>query len=129
MSNLSEEEVIEKIKHLIKSSNDRTDLLSYLDKKTKESLQGLLDLYQQEKEKNKELELDLEEMTKSNEHKKEHWVHKAVLNSYINKDKIKIFIEENTKHISFGEQDTYLQGQRDENDEIMDKLLELLEEE
>lgn len=49
--------------------------------------------------------------------------------NYISKDKIKIFIEENTKHISFGEQDTYLQGQRDENDEIMDKLLELLEEE
>jgi len=61
---------------------------------------------------------------------KEYLIPKSTINLlYISKDKIKIFIEENTKHISFGEQDTYLQGQRDENDEIMDKLLELLEEE
>lgn len=45
---------------------------------------------------------------------------------YVSRDKIKQFIEENTKYISFGEQDTYLQGQRDENDELMDKLEELL---
>ena len=41
-----------------------------------------------------ELTLDLEEMTKSNNHKKENWVHKSILNSYISKDKIKAKIEE-----------------------------------
>jgi hypothetical protein len=41
-----------------------------------------------------ELTLDLEEMTKSNNHKKENWVHKSILNSYVSKDKIKAKIEE-----------------------------------
>ena len=41
-----------------------------------------------------ELTLDLEEMTKSNNHKKENWVHKNILNSYVSKDKIKAKIEE-----------------------------------
>ena len=44
--------------------------------------------YEQQKEI-KELTLDLEEMTKSNNHKLENWVHKNILNSYVSKDKIK----------------------------------------
>ena len=44
--------------------------------------------YEQQKEI-KELTLDLEEMTKSNNHKLENWVHKNILNSYVRKDKIK----------------------------------------
>lgn len=87
---MSEEEIIKKLKYLVSEYNRTAQLYSdfFIDKKDIESIQGLLDLYNKEKEKNKILELDLEEMTKSNEHKKEHWVHKAVLNSYISKDKI-----------------------------------------
>lgn len=44
-----------------------------------------------------ELTLDLEEMTKSNNHKKENWVHKNILNSYISKDKIKEKIKKQKK--------------------------------
>ena len=43
---------------------------------------------------NEELKLDLHEMTISNEHKKKEWIHKAILNSYIPKQKIKDKIEE-----------------------------------
>ncbi len=43
-------------------------------------IETLLTAYEKEIE---ELTLDLEEMTKSNNHKKENWVHKSILNSYV----------------------------------------------
>lgn len=51
MSNLSEEEIIKNIKEMIQWSDHNT---------YKMALQGLLDLYKQEKEKNKELQYKLE---------------------------------------------------------------------
>jgi len=42
----------------------------------------------------RELEKDLHEMTISNNHKKENWIHKNCLNDYIPKSKIKEKIEE-----------------------------------
>ena len=42
----------------------------------------------------RELEKDLHEMTISNNHKKENWIHKNCLNDYIPKTKIKEKIEE-----------------------------------
>ena len=85
---MSEEEIIEKIKHLIKSSNDRTDLLSYLDEKTKESLQGLLDLYNKEKEKNKELQYKLELEKIDNKYNQEERDEETIL-KYKIREKIK----------------------------------------
>lgn len=120
MSNLSEDEIIKEIEEWQKYDINYTNLSEYDSKNLHNAIQGLLDLYQQEKEKNKELELDLEEMTKSNEHKKEHWVHKAVLNSYISKDKIREKIKEYD-----GLKEMDLQAY----EEQIKPLLELLEEE
>lgn len=53
MSELSEEEIIEIVKKEIVNT--------YAERKAK-ALQGLLDLYNKEKEKNKELEKDISEM-------------------------------------------------------------------
>ena len=47
------------------------------------------DIFYEQQKEIKELTLDLEEMTKSNNHKLENWVHKNILNSYISKDKIR----------------------------------------
>lgn len=49
----------------------------------------LLNLIEKLQKENEELKLGLREMTISNEHKKKEWVHKAILNSYIPKQKIK----------------------------------------
>ena len=46
------------------------------------TIKNLIDKQSKEIE---ELTLDLEEMTKSNNHKKENWVHKSILNSYVSK--------------------------------------------
>lgn len=75
-------------------------LLNLVDKQQKEIeekttiiMAGAEKVKQLEKEV-EELNLDLEEMTKSNNHKKENWVHKNILNSYISKDKIREKIKE-----------------------------------
>lgn len=47
------------------------------------------DIFYEQQKEIKELTLDLEEMTKSNNHKLENWVHKNILNSYISKHKIR----------------------------------------
>lgn len=52
------------------------------------------DIFYEQQKEIKELTLDLEEMTKSNNHKLEYWVHKNILNSYISKHKIREKIEE-----------------------------------
>jgi hypothetical protein len=52
------------------------------------------DIFYEQQKEIKELTLDLEEMTKSNNHKLENWVHKNILNSYISKHKIREKIEE-----------------------------------
>lgn len=52
------------------------------------------DIFYEQQKEIKELTLDLEEMTKSNNHKLENWVHKNILNSYISKYKIREKIEE-----------------------------------
>ena len=54
----------------------------------------VLNIIEKQSKEIEELTLDLEEMTKSNNHKKENWVHKDILNSYVSKDKIKAKIEE-----------------------------------
>ena len=59
-----------------------------IEEKTTIIMAGAKKVKQLEKEI-EELTLGLEEMTKSNNHKKENWVHKNILDSYISKDKIK----------------------------------------
>ena len=61
---------------------------------TTEEAKILLNLIEKQQKEIEELKLDLHEMTISNNHKKENWVCKEVLNSYIRKDKIKAKIEE-----------------------------------
>ena len=84
---MSEEEIIEIIKDFldlreIHSSDAMTkSFLSIY----KEAIQGLLDLYNNEKEKNKELEDELEDWK---------FTTKYVENNYISKDKINLKIEE-----------------------------------
>lgn len=106
MNNMSEEEIIKNIKEMIQWSDHNT---------YKIALQGILDLYEQEKEKNKKYEIsdyeticlenkhlleqleicqaDLEEMTISNNYKKENWIHKDTLNSYILKSKLEEILD------------------------------------
>ena len=60
---------------------------TYPAKKISEATEHLIKGY-------KELEKDLHEMTISNNHKKENWIHKNCLNDYIPKSKIKEKIEE-----------------------------------
>ena len=71
-----------------------------------------------------ELTLDLEEMTKSNNHKKENWVHKSILNSYISKDKIKAKIEEINKEMLNEEKSLELFYRKKYCKEILQSLLE-----
>lgn len=52
------------------------------------------DIFYEQQKEIKELTLDLEEMTKSNNHKLKNWVYKNILNSYISKHKIREKIEE-----------------------------------
>jgi len=66
-----------------------------------ENIKIVLNLIEILQRENEELKLDLHEMTISNEHKKKEWVHKAILNSYISKQKIKDKIEE-LKLLDFG---------------------------
>ena len=66
-----------------------------------ETEQKLKQQIKESQKENEELKLDLHEMTISNEHKKKEWIHKAILNSYIPKQKIKDRIEE-LKLLDFG---------------------------
>ena len=52
----------------------------------------------------RELEKDLHEMTISNNHKKENWIHKNCLNEYIPKSKIKENIKEIDQLIEYEKQ-------------------------
>lgn len=89
---LSEEEIIKDLKNFIAFAQKEENFIYYseykFDNELAERVQGLLDLYQKEKEKNKELEKELDicndcETAQSI----------AILNS-ISKDKIKAKIEE-----------------------------------
>lgn len=53
------------------------------------ALENLIKGYRELEEENEKLIQDLHEMTISNNHKKENWVHKNCLNGYIPKSKIK----------------------------------------
>ena len=53
---MSEEEIIKRLKDTISLFNGDTHCFTYSDNERVEAMQGLLDLYQKEKEKNKELE-------------------------------------------------------------------------
>ena len=57
-------------------------------------LRYILNLIEKQAKEIEGLNLDLEEMTKSNNHKKENWVHKSILNSYVSKDKIKEILDD-----------------------------------
>lgn len=77
------------------------------------------DIFYEQQKEIKELTLDLEEMTKSNNHKLENWVHKNILNSYISKHKIREKIEELKEIADEDNPDAYIK---------IDAYQELLEE-
>lgn len=77
------------------------------------------DIFYEQQKEIKELTLDLEEMTKSNNHKLENWVHKNILNSYISKAKIRKKIEELKEIADEDNPDVYIK---------IDAYQELLEE-
>lgn len=83
-----EKQVIEYLKRHIIPCYGRKGTIEFMLNDT------LLNLIEKQSKEIEELTLDLEEMTKSNNHKKENWVHKSILNSYVSKDKIKAKIEE-----------------------------------
>lgn len=56
MSELSEEKIIKRLKDTISLFNGDTHCFTYSDNERVEAIQGLLDLYQKEKEKNEKLE-------------------------------------------------------------------------
>lgn len=64
-----------------------------------ETEQKLKQQIKESQRENEELKLDLHEMTISNEHKKKEWAHKAVLNSYILKQKMENKIKELNRKI------------------------------
>ena len=68
----------------------------------------------------RELEKDLHEMTISNNHKKENWVHKNCLNEYIPKSKIR---EKIKPVIDSLEKDGFV-GYADELRDVLEELLE-----
>ena len=70
-------------------------------KKWCESIENLLNRNKELEEENTILKEDLHEMTVSNNHKKENWVHRNVLNSYVPVSKIKEKIEESTEKRDF----------------------------
>lgn len=75
--------------------------------KYSQAIQNLLKRYKELQEENKNIEY--------------------VEKNYVHKDEIRKFIQENIFNVSYNEQDIYLQGKRDENDRILDKLEGLLE--
>ena len=131
---LSDEEkkAIERFKNFIYTYQDVIED-EYSDYEEKESAkeyqevsEKILNLIEKQSKKIEELTLDLEEMTKSNNHKKENWVHKSILNSYISKDKIKAKIEEiQQRRENDGECELALHGfQREAKIEVLQSLLE-----
>ena len=77
------------------------------------------DIFYEQQKEIKELTLDLEEMTKSNNHKLKNWIHKNILNSYISKHKIREKIEELKEIADEDNPDVYIK---------IDAYQELLEE-
>lgn len=76
---------------------------TYGERSLETDIKTVLNLLDKKQKEIEELKLDLEEMEKSNNHKKENWVHKNVLNNYINKDKIREIIEELKKQDELNE--------------------------
>lgn len=95
---MSEEEAIKILKD-IKVTSCKTSIVDFkLLSKVNQAIQGLLDLYEAEKEKNKELELSIDKL---NEEKEEYriagqtnFVNAFINSDYISKDKIKEKIKE-----------------------------------
>lgn len=67
----------------------RDEIRFYQTEEEREAIDIVLNLIKRWRKEIEELTLDLEEMTKSNNHKEKNWVHKNILNSYISKDKIR----------------------------------------
>ena len=85
ISQLKEEEIIKELKEWLKYDTNFTNLPEFESKNLYKLIQGLLDLYNKEKEKNKELQ----------NYMKEYLIPKSTINLiYISKDKIKQKIEE-----------------------------------
>lgn len=92
MRELNEEEIIDIVKEIknhqvafYEPKEHKQILKNYFTKEQSDAIQGLLDLYQAEKEKNKELEDELEDWK---------FTTKYVENNYISKDKINSKIAE-----------------------------------
>lgn len=116
MNKMSEDEyikIIEKTLHNTKEDLDNSESPS-LSEQYIQDVGKLLDLYQQEKEKNKELTDNYDKLT-------QHFI-----KNHISKDKIKEFIEENTR--TGRGYNEYEEGLIDENDRIIDKLSKMIEE-
>lgn len=82
--NLSEDEIIKEIEEWQKYDTNYTNLPEYDSKNLHNAIQGLLDLYNKEKEKNIELQ----------NYMKEYLIPKSTINLlYISKDKIKKLLD------------------------------------
>ena len=129
MSELSEEEIIEYFYEVISWYKKYTpDRVYALNNKDIELIQGLLDLYKQEKEKNKELyEIKYIASTFIEKPMKQFSVgeFRYKVNNSISKDKIKGEIEEiNNEKLNYSEDEYYLENEI--KGYAIDKLKELL---
>lgn len=107
---MSEEEIIKDLKNFIALAQKEENFIYYseykFDNELAERVQGLLDLYKKEKEKNNNLQYDkkfyqgvideLKETNKELEEEIENWkfTKKYVQDNYIDKDKIRLLIKE-----------------------------------
>lgn len=100
VANILYNQGLKDMKYLDDMANRMNILLNLIEKLQKEikhqkqQRKYWRDIFYEQQKEIKELTLDLEEMTKSNNHKLENWVHKNILNSYISKAKIRKKIEE-----------------------------------
>lgn len=133
MSYLSEEEIIKKANEFINTLNeiiyDESDWYDYEElESAKEQLpviQGLLKLYEEEKEKNKKIK-DASLMVVGRRSGKE-YAQKLVLEEYIHKDKIRDLLEEiKNEKLNYSESEYYLESEI--KGYAIDKFKELLEE-
>lgn len=83
--NEEEREAMEELKNF---KNDK-DCKFWIGLKGEKAIDIIINLIEKQQDEIEELKLDLHEMTISNNLKKENWVPKKVLNSYVRKDKIK----------------------------------------
>lgn len=107
---MNEEEIIKDLKNFIALAQKEENFIYYseykFDNELAERVQGLLDLYKKEKEKNNNLQYDkkfyqgvideLKETNKELEEEIENWkfTKKYVQDNYIDKDKIRLLIKE-----------------------------------